>query len=150
MKRILLPLSLVSAVLMAGLCPGQEPAEPEWIGPFDSHARLFVSAALPEPGAHGRAEALLAAARAALAPWTNAAVRLFEVPGEGAVVVAAPFRKGWYPDLSEDTEPVEQALLRATRRTAFPTPPGAARGTPWRGRGCPASRGRGARRRSCP
>ena len=83
MKTLLL---CISTVLMAGLCPGQElcpggePADPEWIGPFDSPARLFVSAALPEPGAHGRAEALLAAARAALTPWTNATVRLFEVP----------------------------------------------------------------------
>ena len=86
MKTLLL---CISTVLMGGLCPGGEPADPEWIGPFDSPARLFVSAALPEPGAHGRAEALLAAARAALAPWTNATVRLFEVPGEGAVVFAA-------------------------------------------------------------
>ena len=130
MKSLLL---CVSAVLMTGLspgqelCPGQEPADPEWIGPRNTTNALFVAASLPEPGAHGRAEALLAAARAALAPWTNATVRLFEVPGEGAVVFAAPFVQGSYRGPADESHPAEAALLRATRSDAFPTPTGGAR-----------------------
>lgn len=68
----------------------QTPAgDPDRIGPYESGRMLYVSAALPEPDAPDRAAALLATARAALAPWTNATVRLYEIPGESAVVFAA-------------------------------------------------------------
>ena len=128
-----LPLALAAALAAAAARASEPAAEPDWIGPHESANQLYVAAALPEPDAPDRAAALLAAARTALAPWTNATVRLYEIPGEGAVALAAPFAKGCYPEFREDSEPAERALLRATRRTAFPTPPGGARPAVTRG-----------------
>ena len=111
---------VIAAAFAAAPAFAQTPAaDPEWIGPYESGRMLYVSAALPEPNAPDRAAALLATARAALAPWTNATVRLYEIPGEGAVAIAAPFAKGHYHEPAEPTEDAESALLRATRRTLF-------------------------------